>query len=640
MTQKNRGDFVLNHRLHAALVMFVICGFFACAEIVFAQDVSVSTRVEPAEVSQGQTFSVIISVKSKGSNNVSPISAPQLPGATLVNQSTGKQINGTFGTNEAGNPSFIQVITNTYRYDYVADKQGSLAVPPVEVSANGQKIKTNSTRIKVLPPGSTPPRQQARRRRRGGVFGSDPFADNMNDAFNQLLQRRFGGGGNAGFQAIPPGTENSAFFIVAEVDKTEVYEGEQLKASWYLYSKTPGVREIDTLKYPDLEGFWKEDIQLATLLNFKRGELEGQLYNKALLASYALFPIEPGKATIDEYRAKLVISNGFGRAIRGTKASKSIPILVKPLPADGQPENFSGAVGKYNVARSVEDMSSVVSHQPFVMTVRLDGKGNAKSFELPDLGLPDHVEIYDVKKESKFFKSGKSFKEFQVYLIPRQEGELVLPEMKVSYFDPEDESYHEITAPSLTLNVLKGSGQQGLASSRLQKQKDKEPLQIISQWEPSSKDPRPNGILWAVFFLASTVGGFGFAAVQLEWFRKQVSFSERLKERVREMDRLLAAKDWRQLGVQGTNCIYFLLAEVSTEGGADVPFDQLIEKCPPSVRQQLGGELKKSLSQFHLLGFGPDGAVSQMAKDEEKVSAMVSGLKTLTAQTMKLMEKS
>ena len=98
------------------------------------------------------------------------------------------------------------------------------------------------------------------------------------------------------------------FFIDVEVDKNQVYEGEQVTATYYIYSRGR-VTEIDTLKYPTLAGFWKEDIELATRLNFRPTIINGIRYNRALLASYALFPIKAGKAVIDPYKAKCKVVN-------------------------------------------------------------------------------------------------------------------------------------------------------------------------------------------------------------------------------------------------------------------------------------------------------------------------------------------
>ena len=96
-------------------------------------------------------------------------------------------------------------------------------------------------------------------------------------------------------------------------------------------------------------------------------------------------------------------------------------INVKPLPLEGRPADFSGAVGDFQVTAAVED-HNVVSNQPFNYKVRFEGRGNAKLIELPPFTPPDGLEQYDLQKEAKFFRTGTSYKDFAIQLIPRREG--------------------------------------------------------------------------------------------------------------------------------------------------------------------------------------------------------------------------
>jgi hypothetical protein len=123
-----------------------------------------------------------------------------------------------------------------------------------------------------------------------------------------------------------PANPDDAFSIQLEVDKNEAFVGEQVTASWYLYTRNH-IQNIDTLKYPNLKAFWKEDIELATRLNFQQEVVNGIPYKKALLVSYALFPIKDGSALIDTYKAKCTVISGnmgvfgMGQPMAYTKAS-------------------------------------------------------------------------------------------------------------------------------------------------------------------------------------------------------------------------------------------------------------------------------------------------------------------------------
>lgn len=581
---------------------------------------AVRLTVDPKTVEVGERFVVNIEVTGEEMSAVGEPEPPQLKGALFLGTATSQRLNSFTATNDQGELEFKAVQTQIYSFTYQATLPGPIVVPSQKVKVGDGQFSTAPANIAVFKQGAGGRRPPNTDQDIEDAFSGDPFEDmhKMEDRFNQLLQRRFGGGGSGGFQAVPNVNEKDTFFIVAEVDKTTVYKGEQITAAWYLYTRA-GVREIDTLKYPDLKGFWKEDIELATLLNFQPAQLNNIPYNRALLASYALFPIDDGKATVDAYRAKVTVVGGFGQSATVTKDSEIIPILVKPLPKTAQTAAFSGAVGEFQMKAEM-DGGPFVANQPFTVRVHVDGRGNAKQFELPGLNLPPDVEVYDIKKDSKFFKTGMSFKEFEITLIPRKEGELIVPPIKTTVFNPRTEKYEEISTAELRVNVLPGSGQQGLASSRLGGPQGDTPaaeekLNLITQWKPQNVKVELHSGIWAGLFTASGFSILLFAVLQLGVFRKPPVFKDFFATRLKKVDKLIAQEKWRDVGVEATNLSYFVLGDISGQGGANLHVEKLLEKSPPSVRREIGDELKKVMDKFYLMGFGPDLAVESAVKD-------------------------
>lgn len=610
-------------------------------DFVFAADKNIEVRmsVTPPEVGVGEPFNVVIEVSSGTESQVDSVSTPEILGAQFLGQSQSRRINaGVVMTPQGIEHKTVQ--TAVYTFQYTSDKVGLLVVPASVVVVDGKNYSLNAGRVSVVQESLA---SQARKSRQqmleeDDFFNNDPFEriDKMEEAFNKLLQRQFGGGGSGGFQAIPNINPQDAFAIVAEVDKTTVFKGEQITATWYLYTKA-GVREIDTLKYPTLKGFWKEDIELATLLSFQPAELNGQQYNKALLASYALFPIESGKAVIDGYKAKVVVVGGFGKTITNTKSSSEIPILVKPLPDAPQDAVFSGAVGEFQMKSSM-DSSSVVAHQPFVVKVRIDGRGNAKQFELPNLQLPPSIELYDIKKESKYFKDGLSYKEFEITLVPREEGTVKIPAVATTVFNPKTEKYETLSTTDFEVRVMAGSGQQTMAASRLQKQEKEQsqPLVPLMSWqEHSSGQWVPELPAFAVVFGGTGLGFCVFGLLAAGFWRREQTLKEAFQERVKLLNRLWDQKKWRELGIEATNLVNFVLGKISGDGGADVHIELLMDKLPPSVRQELGLDLKNIMDRFYILGFGPDLALEQAVKNNT-YEKDVKSLEKLLAKAIEL----
>ena len=224
---------------------------------------------------------------------------------------------------------------------------------------------------------SAPAPSLGRQQRGSGGLFPPGFDEEDESLFGQLLRRQQPQEEKVPSRTLPI-NEKEAFFIIVEADKKEVYEGEQIFASWYIYTRG-NIHQFDRLKFPALKGFWKEDVEPAPNLNFEKELVNGVLFHRALLASYALFPIKKGQATIDEYKIRALVSLplqgfggfGFGQPFSYTRSSPPLNVVIKPLPEEGKPDSFSGAVGNFKVESHV-DSQNFVQGQPFTLKLRFD----------------------------------------------------------------------------------------------------------------------------------------------------------------------------------------------------------------------------------------------------------------------------
>src|SRR5690606_4089740 len=130
-----------------------------------------------------------------------------------------------------------------FNYQFAVTQKGKVSIEPIRVEAGGKSYLTKSIDLNVMDAGQVaqqqphpaPSNPSQLRQPTQPQWPEDPI-DSMEEKFNQLLQRHFGGGGSGGFMTEPKNAKES-FFILAEVDKTEAYKGEQVVASWYIYTK-------------------------------------------------------------------------------------------------------------------------------------------------------------------------------------------------------------------------------------------------------------------------------------------------------------------------------------------------------------------------------------------------------------------
>lgn len=617
---------------------FLLLLFFSFLTTIAAQaQVEVRATVDRQKMGPSDTFTLSIEVNS--SDSVS-ISDPRLPddgnfdllNTWIQNQMSSSFVNGQFTTERK----------KVFNYLLAPRKQGTITIGPIEVVADGEAYKTDPINIEVSK--SFKGKAQNRQRQQQRPQGSNPLADDMDDfedLFSQLLRRR---PSVPGFQTSPPSNPNEAFFIRLEVDKKKAYVGEQITASWYLYTRST-ITEIDTLKYPSLNGFWKEDIELATRLNFSREVVDGISYQKALLASYALFPINPGKAVIDSYKAKckVMMGNGFGRVYQFTKASPEVDVEILPLPKDTQPPDFLGAVGDFQVSAEMQ-RGALKTNEPFFLKIKFSGRGNAKLIELPSLELPPEFEVYDTKSESKFFKNGQSYKVFEVLMIPRAKGTYKIPEKTVSFFSPTQESYYGVKIPEQNI-VISGEGADAPAVAGASDESGTEEKQQVNVFEPvyssvwSLSGWAPvRGLSVQLFYLLCVLSLIFKWAYDVLTFGRKQSLAKQLSKKFLLLDHSLKQSDWRKTGVLLINCMTFVL-ESFDSNFAKEGIEATIQKLPPKLKSLYGEKLSVLYKKSEVLAFAPEEIVGDLKTDERKLKKLVADSKKCLSDMIKHLER-
>jgi hypothetical protein len=591
--------------------------------------VTVNSSVDRNKMGEGDTFTLTLTVSSEDSFSISEPELPDLSGFDLLNTWTESENFSTFANGQ------FQVQRNQkYHYMLAPQKMGNFQIKSISVNINGQTFNTKPIDISVVAGGVAPtPKPQ-----RGQP--TNPM-DDVDDIFSQFLRRRPHMGGKN--QQVDP---NDSFFIQVEVDKTEVYAGEQITATFYLYTRAQ-ISDIDTLKYPSLNGFWKEDIEVATRLGFQDEVINGLIYRKALLASYALFPINPGKSVIDSYQAKCTVVSptafGFGKPTVLTKQSKEVTINVKPLPNQTTSGQFVGGIGNFKLSSTI-DTNTVPINQPITWKLRFFGSGNAKLIELPKFELPDGIELYDTKSTSKFEKNGESFKEFEILLIPRKSGEHNIPELTFSLFNPGNSKYYTVVSESKKLLVQEAEGGEAIPNAPLEElKKEVENLkkvyspEIILSWKGSNYNFGLAQTLpyWMVLYLLSFVYLIWKSINDFTFEKRKKDIQSILDSRFKKIHNLVDKQEWRQVGVHVMNCFYFLIGEMAGQGGASEEVEKLILKVSPSVRRELGDDLLKLLKKFEILSFAPEGVVGVL-KEKKELKQNVSEMEKLLNKAVKL----
>jgi hypothetical protein len=102
--------------------------------------------------------------------------------------------------------------------------------------------------------------------------------------------------------------------------------------------------------------------------------------------------------------------------------------------------------------------------EPVNVTLEVTGEGNFKTMAAPKIPDIEGFKMYESGSTSELFKSnyivsGRKITNF--VLIPREQGEVVIPPVKLSYFDPYAKRYRTIQSSPLRLEVSPGEQGEG-----------------------------------------------------------------------------------------------------------------------------------------------------------------------------------
>ncbi len=612
-----------------APLIFLLLNLFSSAAL---SDVTVQATVDRNEMEPGDAFVYTISIGMTERVNLSHPQLPRLESFSVLNEWSSEDVRSQMVISAQGRREFSTVRTQHFNFQLQPRGEGILRIPSAQVDVDGKTYSTKPITVKVIKGSNQGSSVQRPNVPSNSGLPPEIFQDEEElDPFAQLLRQRMlptPGGSTFGSQRINP---NEAFHIQVEVDKSEVFVSEQVTASWYLYTKG-NIRDIDTLKYPSLKGFWKEDIEMATQLNFTEEIVNGVPYRKALLASFALFPIKAGVAVIDSYTAKcsVLVGDAFGfnaKVYQFTKSSLPVKVTVKDIPTQGRPLDFSGAVGQFRVTAGI-DSQNISSNQPFILKIRFDGAGNAKLIDIPPFQPPEGLELYDTQKDAKFFKAGTSYKEFSLSLIPRREGQFTIPAITASIFDPVSKKYVTKSTEPITINVQKGQGG-SVAASPLVGRGSGEPSRqaqvpvIVTEWRASRGSSLTQQLsIYSVMLCLVSIGLVLHARREFGWGNRKKDLNRKLTARMRKVRALLAQNQWRAVGAEVTNTCSVILGEITGERGADVELQKLFNKMPPSLRQELALPVSKLMDKFQALTFAPAEVVGSL-KDKQNLAPLV-----------------
>ncbi len=447
-----------------------------------AQEGSFTASASKTTVSLGEQFQVTFTLSGGSLKSHSDFRQPNLNAQflTLAGPSTSQSMQWINGK-----------VSSSISWTYVLQPRsaGSFTIPPASLNYDGAVLKSNSLTIKVT--ASAPGGGQAQKPRE--EEGRVDLGDNL--------------------------------FVRAHIDKRSAWVGEPIFVTYKVYSRV-AFRVDNISKVPRMVGFWSEDIDMPAQIRPEIEVLDGKQYESYTLKKVVYFPTQSGELNIDPFEINCTVQvrqkrrsgdDFFDRFfndpffdsyknVQKTLLTDRIKVTVRPLPESGKPESFAGAVGSFTMKAAL-DKTRLKVNESATLTVAVNGSGNIKLLDAPLIEYPNGLEHYDPTINEDIKREGariSGVKTFEYLLIPRYAGEMELPPVEFSWFEPESGQYRTVKSESWVLTVLEDDSPPS-ADSRgpLQRVRD---IHGLAAWDgsPSSNDvPGAFSLLFAAPVLLS-----------------------------------------------------------------------------------------------------------------------------------------
>lgn len=446
---------------------------------VWAAEIEVGSSIDKRQVQIDEEVSFTIRILGAGGN----VPAPRLPVFQgFDSYYTGRTSQFTFVNGKSS-------ATVEFNYVLVPKVAGRFTLDGVEVWIEGKRYQTQPLEVEVIGPRIQPV----------GTSGASQPSQLVATRSPQIppqalpLVRQPGG-------PPPMLVEDDNIFVKASVDKQTVYPNEQILLTYSLYTRYD-TRYEGFEEEPSVSGFWIEDFPLDREGARDTISMHGKRYVKADIRKIALFPTAPAPYTIQPGTLKVSIreqpktsslfdeffddsffsgASFFSRRVDRLLKPEPLSITVRPFPETGKPASFNGAVGHFVLNASV-DKKEINQNEPVTLKLVLEGEGNIETLSRPPVPPLTGFKVYDGDSSTQLFKQGPSLagkKEFEIIFIPTEAGELSIPPLEFSYFDPRQETYQVLWSQAFPLQVKPSNEPLRLPAELAQKEAFKKEIRL------------------------------------------------------------------------------------------------------------------------------------------------------------------
>ena len=375
---------------------------------------TVSAGADRDRLNVGEEFSFTVLATADAAGTVTLIT-PGFDGFELVRRGERREV----GLNGAR--------SQVWEFRLRARSVGRHTLGPVQVVQGGIIAQAPAVDVEVIADG-------------GGV------ASQLNPRLRELL-----------LAAPPPPDSGAAVTVLLSAE--QVLVGQQVDVvtlAWFPRDLRLRLRRQPTLEPPTFTGVWNYPQPVPP--GIAQTKRVGEVWYDLFIYHQVIFPITPGPIVGSQAVMRFSVPLAFqffSQEERFELKSRPPRVGVLPLPDDGRPAGFDGAVGSgLGLTREVDGTPR--AGEPVGVRFTLSGRGNVALWPPPFLRWPPGLQVYPEGTDEKLDVVGGVLggtKTFRYLVVPDSAGALPIPTVTYHYFDPEPATYQRGEVRGLRIPV-------------------------------------------------------------------------------------------------------------------------------------------------------------------------------------------
>jgi len=381
-------------------------------------EVTVTLDAAPSEARVGETIRLEVRVRARG-GRIQDLKLDDLkkyPELEIISHQTVRPMQFSFGFG-----SGVQMessLANVYMLQPTV--AGTYEFAPAVARVDGRTYRSAPLTL-VVRPGP------------GGIDGSSDLAEAPDATVgSELTGARY----------------DARAFLRTVVEPDEVYIGQQVNVTVYLYTRLRLSPQSVVPSKPSMDGLWVHEDPI-TRLEFQTVPVRGTNYRAYVIQRSAAFPQRSGELTIGPPKVTFDVGGGslFDAPQRIQRVGVPVTVNVEPLP---QPGPANAVAGRYAI-RAWLDRTTANTGDAVTLRVDATGLGNLQDLRID---LPPIVGVRALQpaiRDKQWSEHGKlsGTRSWEWILIAETPGEHTVPPIDLPFFDPDAEEYGSASTAAL-----------------------------------------------------------------------------------------------------------------------------------------------------------------------------------------------